>query len=582
MYCSFVLGADVTDPRVCVVDLETDSLDVNEARIRVFSLLDLQTDRHVVFKWIPGSEDKASRLLNQYDVVVTFNGIEYDLPILQYHGVEVLGFLHVDVLNVFRKRGTLLRYGGFPSYKLKNLVATLYPEHEGKGELDYRVFLKPEWTEEEKAAILEYCVRDLKATALLWRHLLKEFETLAQFLPEDKVARFDHVRTSPGSYVYKAICHLAGLEERYDDETKAEWFPGAFVSDPLKEVARGKTYCFDFTSLYPTTIVQANLQSWDCECCSDEEKWRGGGFFEVRGAYCAKKQGRVEQVLKRLFEQRKAFKLAKDPRQYAIKILLNTFYGASGNPVFQSIYHLESAADTAGIGRQCAMHARARFEEAGYDVLYTDTDSVYVQSRASDLSDAVVKAHALQIAKAISAELRGKFPFPWEESGLALESEIAYIYFFKDEKGNLIKKHYLYVTTDGKLVVKGLAVLQKSCSPLAVRVFEVLKPLILERLDATFDRDVINDTIKALLAEDPSLVAKRFTVRDPNAYANASSLQAQIATRYGAGEHFLVKNAKIGVGKAVKYCTFDELGGESPDLEVVWKELAPFVKGESP
>lgn len=557
--------------RHAILDIETDGLDVSTNKVKVVGILDVETDKYYCLKW--RDPDTILDILKDYEWIITFNGKAFDLPVLERHGAQIY-LKHFDVYQVFKKRGMLLRYGGFKSYSMRNLAKELFPGEEGKGDIDYKIFQKDSWTPEEQKSISYYLKQDLITTKKLWQYLMTTFDPLKEYLPEEEVRKYNHVRTSSGSYVYKVFCHLAGMEEEYDDVTEAVTYPGAYVSEPTKETSRGDIFCFDFTSLYPSMIVQANLQSWNCTCCEPHERWSGGGHFEMNGSYCAKKQGKKETIVKQLFGKRKEYKKTGDSRQYAVKIILNTFYGASGNPVFKNLYHRDSAADTTLLGKQCALYARKRFAEHGYVVLYTDTDSVYVQDTMARGVD-----YAKSVASTINTELRSFFPFPWDEFGLVFESEIRYLQFFSDGiTPSLKKKHYLYVTAENKLVVKGLPVLKRDCSKVGQMVFERLKPLIVDRLDCKFDEEFIQDIIKEIVAVDPTLIAKRFEVKDADAYKSASSLQSQIAAEFGPGEHYLVKNHTMGAGKNVKYCRVQDMDKVELDMEFLKHELGAFIK----
>ena len=85
-----------------------------------------------------------------------------------------------------------------------------------------------------------------------------------------------------------------------------------------------------------------------------------------------------------MFLLRKEYKKQGDPKEYAIKILLNSLYGLSGTPVFKQLYNYNTASDCTAIGRQSLIHARTEFLNAGYEVLYSDTDSVYIQVPEDD------------------------------------------------------------------------------------------------------------------------------------------------------------------------------------------------------
>jgi hypothetical protein len=88
-----------------------------------------------------------------------------------------------------------------------------------------------------------------------------------------------------------------------------------------------------------------------------------------------------------------------------------------------------------------------------------------------------------------------------------------------------------------------------------------------------------------LLKEDISLIAMRKEIGLYDNYSSKTSLQAQIAMRYGDGVHFLIPNVLgLGVGKSKKkYCLLNEfvekkLDISALDLEHVYSELSYFIK----
>ena len=167
---------------------------------------------------------------------------------------------------------------------------------------------------------------------------------------------------------------------------------------------------------------------------------------------------------------------------------------------------------------------------------------------------------------------------------------------FLNKPLGLMKKNYLYIkkiidkegkdTGQRKIVFKNLGVKKKSTSQLTRYIFrEILMPKILEEKKVKFSKTFFKNTIQELLESNPDLITKRFKVFKPGAYKHPGQLQAQIATKYGPGIHFLVCNNRMGVGKGVKYCSLKEFKDnkmrlEDLDLSGVWSELGYFIAEE--
>ena len=66
---------------------------------------------------------------------------------------------------------------------------------------------------------------------------------------------------------------------------------------------------------------------------------------------------------------------------HAIKILMNSFYGVLGTPACR-FYNPALANSITGLGRELLLWSKHWFEQAGYVVLYGDTDSLFVQTGA--------------------------------------------------------------------------------------------------------------------------------------------------------------------------------------------------------
>ena len=105
--------------KLCILDIETNSLNVDDAKIKFVGILDLQTNEYKIIKYDKPKE--VIQILNNYDFVITFNGDAYDLPILRRYKITIKDYKHIDLYKVFKKKAGLLRSGGFKSYSLDNI-----------------------------------------------------------------------------------------------------------------------------------------------------------------------------------------------------------------------------------------------------------------------------------------------------------------------------------------------------------------------------------------------------------------------------------------------------------------------------
>lgn len=558
-----------------MIDTETTSVNPATAELRVFGGYDVEEDRYFIIKYDLKTRGRIQDILDAYDWIITFNGENYDLPIMLRHDLAVQYWKHIDLFQVCKKRPALMNKEGFKSFSLRNIIKTLNLDDVGKGDIDYEIFQRTEWTTEEKEQIIKYLKQDLLLTAKLWKYMVARFTPFADFLNEKDVQRYKHITSSSGAYAYKVICNLAGIEEKYNDTTAEEKFIGAYVSTPEIESAKGIIVNLDFASLYPSSFIQFNLYSHSCTCCTDEEKFRGNTIFKTTGSYCTKKQGKIEETLKQLYQLRKQYKANKDNREYVVKIIINTMYGISGSPAFANLYNLNTAQDCTALGQQCIKWARQTLIDSGFQVLYSDTDSAYVL-----VPEGKTVEDIKECARYISQTLSENTPFPWSEFNFKVDDVLKYICFSKNDAGGFNKKHYLYITQDDKLVLKGIRIVRGDCSQLSVNLYEeILKNQIVENCNCKFDEDYIKFLIFEYLTQDMSLAAKTVNIKD--SYACETSLQNQICKAFGPGEHHLIKNYKIGVGKKVKYCTIDEalkLNIDDLDIDSFLSELQIFIK----
>lgn len=402
-----------------IYDLEcatTGRPDSNKDTMRLFGCYSsISKKYHLLTK-----KEDIQKVINNHKFLVGFNIFDYDNPILRRHGINLDFKIMIDMYDIIKKRATIIKVAkGLLSDLLVRhtldyitRVLDLVDDSTAKLEFDYKILNKPQWTDDDIKKIKEYTIRDLEITKKLYDWLEEYFAPFKDFILQMDIEKKKYLIDSPATFAYRVICKELNMTVEFDhninpDEHDPD-FLGGYVSYPAGEFFDGLIILFDFVSLYPNIYIQNNLFSYNCDCCTQEEKWHGDGFFNVEGYYCRKKQGQIEELLKKLFLIRKEYKRNKDRREMTIKIILNAIYGASSNPAFKNIFHMITAKDCTLIGRACILYTRKRFREEGYMNIMSDTDSLCVK---------IPEGKTIEDAKALSIkvceELQSHMPFPW-------------------------------------------------------------------------------------------------------------------------------------------------------------------------
>ena len=116
----------------------------------------------------------------------------------------------------------------------------------------------------------------------------------------------------------------------------------------------------------------------------------------------------------------------------ALKVILNASYGVMGAQIFP-LYFLPAAEATTATGRHIILDTIEKCRELNVDVLYGDTDSIFVKNPTEQQMQTIINQ-----AK--------------NNHGVELEVEKEYRYVVLSDR----KKNYLGVTKNGKVDVKGL------------------------------------------------------------------------------------------------------------------------------
>lgn len=633
--------------RVLVLDIETAALDrygrlidikthfddyVKAAECKWIGIYSYRSGRYHLMQ-VAGNEHRIKALLQSHDFIVGHNIEDFDFPIVDNNKLippdemmEQQGydtpkrFTLIDTQIImgqsvyltrsgqkYKNRGVLMGY----KFKKNSLahMAEVMGLNALKGDIDYHIFIKDSWTDEEKEEIRKYLKADVQMTKEIFDKLWEYWLPFTEFLDDKNIRNLSWIRSSIASLTYKAACNSLGVVETYGDVMSEKEEVGGRVIEPRVQEARNMYYC-DVNSLYPHNYAQFNLfnEVEEKDITPDMKIWHGDELFKVEGYYDISEQHKMAEVVGERLKQRMYLKKhdPTNPKVYALKIFLNSLYGAQRSAIFENIYTPNGGGDCCRIGQTIHRYMEQRLDDMGFDVIMGDTDGVGAVPRYEKHDN---DAYVEQCLKTISDEIKSHAPFPLETFGIGIDFKAEYIMFpfslqpIQDDEGNNIKKgnrlvkklkgkkkNYLYIRDDGKIKIMGMPIIKDNATQLGPMIFEkILTPLILSRRRAKFTTEEMDHIVDTVMKKPGAIdmVAQEYKVKKAESYKNPNQIQAQISKEYFNGDSGvinLIKNKKVGrVGKGKKYATIEEIHDarlklEDIDLEKLRNELEPFIE----
>lgn len=160
---------------------------------------------------------------------------------------------------------------------------------------------------------------------------------------------------------------------------RGERIKGGYVMD-AKPGIHHNVLVLDFKSLYPSIMKTFNIDPASFigkkPSIKDPEK-----VIEApNGAYFKNQEGILPEILDKLHKAReKAKKEERELSSYAIKIIMNSFFGVLASPNCR-YFSLEVANAITHFGQFIIKLAAKKIEEKGYKVIYSDTDSIFLET----------------------------------------------------------------------------------------------------------------------------------------------------------------------------------------------------------
>jgi DNA polymerase I len=441
------------------------------------------------------SEEKLIRavfdVLWDYPFVITFNGDDFDLRYLS-HRAENFGFRRDEIPIEMGRRVCLLKYGvhidlykfffnrSIQVYAFSNRYRDVTLNDLGKALIELTKFrLEKPLSELTYTELAQYCFRDAEITYKLTSFnddlVMKLILVLARIsrMPMEDVSRqgvsrwirnFMHSEHRRKGMLIPNTEDILAVKGKTATRAiiKGKKYKGAIVVEPVPGV-HFNVAVMDFASLYPSIIKVWNLgyQSILCPHAECKDNLVPGTPHWV----CKKKRaleslliGSLRDLRVRWYKPKSKDKALPDETrswyqliQGALKVILNASYGVFGAETFD-LYCPPVAEATAAIGRHTIIQIIKKAEELGIQVLYGDTDSIFLKNPTEKQIEELTE---------------------WSERELKLGLDVDKVYRYSVFSSR--KKNYLGVLDDGTVDVKGLTGKKRHIPVIIKRAFDEMK-----------------------------------------------------------------------------------------------------------
>lgn len=415
---------------------------------------------------------KTFEVLWDYPFILTFNGDDFDLRYLSNRALK-LGIKPNEIPIQVGDRVCLLKYGvhidlykfffnrSVQIYAYGNRYKDVSLDDVGSALLgEQKIHLEKTFGDLNYSELAAYCLRDSEITYKLTSFendsAMKLILVLARIasMPMEDVSRqgvsrwirnFMHREHRKRNMLIPNAEDILTKKGKTSTTAviKGKKYKGAIVVEPTPGV-HFNVAVMDFPSLYPSIIKVWNL-GYQSICCN-HPSCKGHKIPDTQHWVCTEKRaleslliGSLRDLRVRWYKSRAKDKtLPPELRSWysitqgALKVILNASYGVFGADSFD-LYCPPVAEATAAIGRYSITQILNHAKEVGIQVLYGDTDSLFLKNPTKEQIEDVVH-------------------YTEHELGMGIDVDKNYRYAVFSSR----KKNYLGVLEDGTVDVKGL------------------------------------------------------------------------------------------------------------------------------
>ncbi|MBF7073345.1 DNA polymerase II [Glaciecola sp. MH2013] len=434
----------------------------------------------------------------------------------------------------------------FDSFSLENVAQSLLGKGKQTENVDDRLAQIEHDFKHNKPKLAKYNLMDCQLVLAIFAHTkVLDFLSLRSQLTG---LELDRMGGSVAAFInlYLPKLHRAGYVAPNRPEDGGLASPGGYVMSSKPGLYQ-HVLVLDFKSLYPSIIRTFKIDPLGLVegLASPEDAIEG-----FKGAKFSREKHFLPEIITSLWQQRDEAKRNNDAsRSQAIKILMNSFYGVLGSGGCP-FYDTRLASSITLRGHDIMQTTAQWIKQAGYEVIYGDTDSTFVW-----LNGEYSNQEAMQIGEALASEINEKWQSDIRQKHqldchLEIEFETHFSQFLMPTiRGSDLgsKKRYAGLKTNKngeELVFKGLETVRSDWTQLAKNFQLKLYTMVFAGQNVKeYLLQIINDTRSGKL--DDQLVYRKRIRRNLKLYVKNVPPHVKAAR--------MADEQNQALGKALKY-----------------------------
>ncbi len=301
---------------------------------------------------------------------------------------------------------------------------------------------------------------------------------------------------------------------RRKEMREAKGLKGALVLEPKMGLHTNPIVYLDFKAMYPSIFISYNICPTTLMVNNDNvehmEAPNGAKFVSKKV-----QDGIIPKIVKHLIEERdivrgqmkktedESMKRVLDAKQYALKVMANSFYGYTGY-VRARLYILDIANAITSCGRFLIQKTRDIVEsDKNFEVIYGDTDSIMVKTNTNSIEEASSVGKTLE--SKINTALSGIVQMKIEDVFMALLilSKKRYAGLTLEKINGEYKEH---------MVMKGIETIRRDwCDLTSETLYTVLQIMLKEgdpKKAVKYVKNILSDLDKNKIPIEKLVVTK--------------------------------------------------------------------------
>ena len=418
--------------------------------------------------------DKFIQLVRKEDpdIITGYNIDGYDFPFLQKladkEGVKMRAGRDMGTMQRVQERFWRI-HGRVVADAWWNVKREIHPKQEtlayvsqellGETKLDVdRLNIEGEW-EKDRDSVIKYCIKDSELALKILEKIdvIEKYENMSSvaMIPLDDAFN-SGVSTLIDSLMIREADRrgIAVPMNKFGGEER-EKIEGGFVHT-IEPGLYDMVTVMDFKSMYPSLMIRYNICFTTLSPSGENRSPTGARFLSS-----TVKKGLIPELLEKLMNTRDHYKeLLKDEKdadrkrylnsmQAQVKILMNSFYGVFASSFYRFTDPSIGASITAW-ARDTVKGINADLEQRGVQVVYGDTDSIFIKTGKTTVDEAVSEGNALkdEVYRKIGTIIEVEKVFDPMFSHGAKKRYVGKIVYPEKDKGTIVVRGYETRRTD--------------------------------------------------------------------------------------------------------------------------------------